>query len=310
MPSRSQRCRSGTSPERSARRSTPWATPSSWTNTTPGHVGDGGALGPPAGLAGDARWSSHASSSMREHATTIAVVTTTRPIDDRTARSRSRRSRRRAAGRARSRRTAALSTIAPSPSVSTESGTTRNASAGQTTALATPTTNPASSASQTESIEKPGQDRGQQPQRDGVNAVTSRLRHSDRPATTGGPWVRHGRRRRAGTSSHAMTRPRAAAGGVVRGWHPAAPVRSSVAVRPAAADGPAPSCGSRGVGHHAVRVIRRPSPNGVTGAPVVEQLGVRPDGSRQRCSPERRPGRHPGRGPTAWPWRRAAVPRG
>ena len=46
--------------------------------------------------------------------------------------------------------------MAPSPRVSTESGTTRNANAGQTTALAMPTTNPASNASHKESIEKPG----------------------------------------------------------------------------------------------------------------------------------------------------------
>ena len=50
----------------------------------------------------------------------------------------------------------ALRMMAPSPRVSTDSGTTRNANAGHTTALPTPTTNPANNASQNESIENPG----------------------------------------------------------------------------------------------------------------------------------------------------------
>ena len=49
----------------------------------------------------------------------------------------------------------AFSTIAPSPSVSTDSGTTRKASAGHTTALTSPTTKPASNASANESMSNP-----------------------------------------------------------------------------------------------------------------------------------------------------------
>ena len=60
-----------------------------------------------------------------------------------------------------------LRTIAPSPSVTTDNGTTRNANAGQTMAFPTPMTKPASSASQAESIEKPGKNHGEQPQGDG-----------------------------------------------------------------------------------------------------------------------------------------------
>ena len=71
----------------------------------------------------------------------------------------------------------ALRMIAPSPSVSTDSGTTRNASAGQTTALATPTTNPASNASQNESIEKPGRIAASSHSPSVVTTVTTMVRH-------------------------------------------------------------------------------------------------------------------------------------
>ena len=80
--------------------------------------------------------------------------------------------------RSSSRKTnSALRTMAPSPSVSTESGTTRNASAGQTTALAMPTTNPASNASQNESIEKPGKIAASSASPIVVTTVTTTARH-------------------------------------------------------------------------------------------------------------------------------------
>ena len=78
LPSRIQRCRLGTSPDRSARRSTAWATPSSWMNTMPGDIGDGRRPSTADGLPRH-RWSSHASSSMASNALT-SVVTMTRPI--------------------------------------------------------------------------------------------------------------------------------------------------------------------------------------------------------------------------------------
>ncbi len=67
--------------------------------------------------------------------------------------------------------------MAPSPRVSTESGTTRNASAGQTTALAMPTTNPASKASQNESIENPGKMAASSHSPAVVTTVTTIVRH-------------------------------------------------------------------------------------------------------------------------------------
>ena len=82
--------------------------------------------------------------------------------------------------------TTALSTIAPRPSVSTESGTTRNASAGQTTALATPTTNPASSASQNESIANPGSTAASSQRENPVITVTMTVRRST--WRQGGRW--------------------------------------------------------------------------------------------------------------------------
>ena len=163
LPSRIQRCRVGTSPERSARRSTAWATPSSWMNTTPGTSVTTASFDRRRACRAT-RWSSHELSSMASSALTI-VVTITRPTTTPSAvqnpsistpgsRSSSRNTNR------------ALRTIAPSPSVSTESGTTRNASAGQTTALATPTTKPASNASHERVDREARQDRGEQPQRE------------------------------------------------------------------------------------------------------------------------------------------------
>ena len=161
LPSRIHRCRVGTSPERSARRSTAWATPSSWMNTTPGTSVTTASFDRRRACRAT-RWSSHESSSMASSALTI-VVTITRPTTTHNAVQNPSIST--PGSRSSSRNTnSALRTIAPSPSVSTDSGTTRNASAGQTTALAMPTTNPASNASQNESIEKPGRMRGEQPQ--------------------------------------------------------------------------------------------------------------------------------------------------
>ena len=86
----------------------------------------------------------------------------------------------------------ALRTIAPSPSVSTDSGTTRNASAGQTTALAMPTTKPASSASHNESIENPGKIAASSHSSSVVTTVRTTERHST---------VRHDGRSAAGRTT-------------------------------------------------------------------------------------------------------------
>ena len=70
--------------------------------------------------------------------------------------------------------------IAPMPSVSTDSGTTIEASAGHTTALSTPTTNPASRASGARSISKPGRIAARNHSETAVNTTTTALRHSTR----------------------------------------------------------------------------------------------------------------------------------
>ena len=175
LPSRIQRCRFGTSPERRARRSTPNATPSSCTNTTPG---TSVALAPfVRRLACRAtRRSSHESSSMASSALTMVVaivrpMTITSAVQKPSISTPGRRS-------SRNRTNRALRMMAPRPSVRTESGTTRKARAGHTTALATPTTNPARTASQNESMENPGRIAASSHSETEVNAVTSRLRQS------------------------------------------------------------------------------------------------------------------------------------
>ena len=62
--------------------------------------------------------------------------------------------------------------------MSTESGTTRNASAGQTTALTMPTTNPASRASQNVSIENPGSTAASSQSEKPVTTVTTTVRRT------------------------------------------------------------------------------------------------------------------------------------
>ena len=78
LPSRIHRCRVGTSPERSARRSTAWATPSSWMNTTPGTSVTSASFDRRRAWRA-MRWSSHESSSMASSALTN-VVTMTSPM--------------------------------------------------------------------------------------------------------------------------------------------------------------------------------------------------------------------------------------
>ena len=174
LPSRIQRCRVGTSPERSARRSTAWATPSSWMNTTPGTSVTTASFDRRWAWRAT-RWSSHESSSMASSALTN-VVTITRPMT--TPNAVQNPSISTPGSRSSSTNTnSALRTMAPSPSVSTDSGTTRNASAGQTTALATPTTNPASNASHNESIEKPGRIAASSHSPSAVTTVTTTVRH-------------------------------------------------------------------------------------------------------------------------------------
>jgi hypothetical protein len=75
----------------------------------------------------------------------------------------------------------AFRTIAPTPSVMTDNGTTTKASAGQMTALATPTTKPASSASSAESMVSPGTIAANSHRLTPVKIVTTAARHSTRP---------------------------------------------------------------------------------------------------------------------------------
>ncbi len=153
LPSRIHRCNVGTSPELIARRSTARATPSSWMNTMPGASLTSASFERRRACRA-MRWSNHESSSTASRALTN-VVTITSPTTTHNAVQNPSISTPGSTSSSRN-TNSALRTIAPSPSVSTDSGTTRNASAGQTTALAMPTTKPASRASHNESIEKPG----------------------------------------------------------------------------------------------------------------------------------------------------------
>ena len=177
LPSRIQRCRLGTSPDRSARLSTAWATPSSWMNTTPGTSVLTAVFEHLRALRAT-RSSSHEESSMASSELSSVVMTTRPTMIHRAGQNPSMVT---PGSRSSSRNTnTVLRTIAPRPSVSTESGTTRNASAGHTTALPTPTTNPASNASGNDSIENPGRMAAKSHSSTAVRTVRTRPRHSTR----------------------------------------------------------------------------------------------------------------------------------
>ena len=161
LPSRIHRCRVGTSPERSARRSTAWATPSSWMNTTPGTSVTLASFERRRACRA-MRWSSHELSSTASSALTI-VVTITRPMTTHNAVQNPSIST--PGSRSSSRNTnSALRMMAPNPRVSTESGTTRNASAGHTTALAMPIDEPGQQRIPERVDREARQDGGEQPQ--------------------------------------------------------------------------------------------------------------------------------------------------
>ena len=216
------------------------------------HVRRVGALRAAAGLPATRR-SSHESSSMASSTLTMVVAivrptTISRAVQKPSISTPGRRS-------SRNRTNRALRTMAPRPSVRTESGTTRNARAGHTTALAIPTTNPASRASQIESIENPGRNAASSHSETDVNAVTSRLRQS---------VSRHDGRAVAGFAGRGRTATSSCAGQSASGgrWH-----RSSVTsgsscsfVGWSCGQRPRPAPHHRGDRrascHHAVRVIR------------------------------------------------------
>ncbi len=151
LPSRSQRWRVGTSPERSARSSTGLASPSICTKTTPGTSVS--AAIPECRRARRAIDVSNQASSSKARRLDTTVVTAANPS---TITSGAHQPSSVTPGSVSSTRvtTIASSTIAPSPSVSTEIGTTMTARAGHTMALTMPITNPARSACHHSSIAK------------------------------------------------------------------------------------------------------------------------------------------------------------
>ena len=194
-PSSSQRCRVGASPERSARSSTALARPSSWTKTTPG-TSVTVACRRRRRARRAAMWSNHESSSSA-NAHDTSVVMAARPMttatlvqkpDSSTPGSRSSSNNTARASRA----------MAPRPRVSTEIGTTTNASAGQTTALRRPMTKPASNASLGRSIVKPGRIPARSQRATAVTTVTA----TPRPMTRD-----HNGRSAAGRTTARLTRP-------------------------------------------------------------------------------------------------------